>query len=84
MKSIYRFFKVSSYETMNEVLAKIIQELEQERNKLRKNCLEEMENNVLSNQAEKVQKTMVNMNRDLTVSYEKEKILLEFINLLKS
>jgi len=84
MKSIYRFLKIVSYEYMNEILAKIVQEEEVKRNKLRKDSLDEIEKIDVVKDAEKIQRIMINMNRDLTTSYEKEKLLLEFINLAKS
>jgi hypothetical protein len=69
---------------MNEILAKIVQEEEVKRNKLRKDSLDEIEKIDVVKDAEKIQRIMINMNRDLTTSYEKEKLLLEFINLAKS
>ncbi len=84
MKSIYRFLKIASYESMNEVLAKIIQDEEIKRNKLRKESLDEIEKTDVIKDAEKIQKIMINMSRDLTTSYEKEKMLLEFINMVQS
>jgi hypothetical protein len=84
MKSIYRLLKIVSYESMNEVLAKIIQEEEVRRNNIRKDSLDEIDKTDVVKDAEKIQRIMINMNRDLTTSYEKEKLLLEFINLVKS
>lgn len=76
MKSIYRFLKIASYESMNEVLAKIIQDEEIKRNKLRKESLDEIEKTDVIKDAEKIQKIMINMSRDLTTSYEKKKCYL--------
>jgi len=84
MKSIYRFLKIVSYEYMNEILAKIVQEEVEKRNKIRKDSLDDIEKIDVVKDAEKIQRIMINMNRDLTTSYEKEKLLLEFINLAKS
>ncbi len=84
MKSIYRFLKIASYESMNEVLAKIIQDEEIKRNNLRKDSLDEIEKIDVVKDAEKMQRIMINLNRDLTTSYEKEKMLLEFINMVQS
>ena len=64
-------------------MAKIVQDEEFERNEKRKITLNEIENLDVKNDAEKIQKILINMNRDLTASYEKEKILLQFINLIK-
>lgn len=84
MSAIYRFLGITSFEKMNEVLARLIQELEIQRNNIRKESLEKIENSELDKDPQKVKKIMIDLNRDLTTSYEKEKFLLEFINLLKS
>lgn len=84
MSAIYRFLGITSFEKMNEVLAKLIQDLEIQRNNIRKESLEKIENSDSEKDPQKVKKIMIDLNRDLTTSYEKEKFLLEFINLLKS
>lgn len=83
MKAFYRILGSVSYERINEAMAKIVQDEEFERNEKRKITLNEIENLDVKNDAEKIQKILINMNRDLTASYEKEKILLQFINLIK-
>jgi hypothetical protein len=83
MKAFYRILGSVSYERINEAMAKIVQDEEMERNEKRKITLNEIENLDVKNDAEKIQKILINMNRDLTASYEKEKILLQFINLIK-
>lgn len=84
MKYFYRLIGASSYEHMNECLAKLVQEEEVSRNEKRKNTLNEIENLDIKNDADKIQSLLINLNRDLTTSYEKEKFVLEFINSLKS
>lgn len=84
MSAIYRFLGITSFENMNEVLAKLVQELETQRNNIRKESLEKIESLEVEKDPIKVKKIMIDMNRDLTTSYEKEKFLLEFINMLKS
>jgi hypothetical protein len=83
MKAFYRILGSVSYDRINEAMAKIVQDEEFERNEKRKITLNEIENLDVKNDAEKIQKILINMNRDLTASYEKEKILLQFINLIK-
>lgn len=84
MSAIYRFLGITSFENMNEALAKLVQELETQRNNIRKESLEKIESLEVEKDPIKVKKIMIDMNRDLTTSYEKEKFLLEFINMLKS
>ena len=84
MSAIYRFLGITSFENMNEALAKLVQELEVQRNKIRKDSLDLIESLELDKDPQKVKKIMIDMNRDLTTSYEKERFLLEFINMLKS
>jgi hypothetical protein len=69
---------------MNECLAKLVQEEEISRNEKRKQTIEDIEKLDVKNDAEKIQSILINLNRDLTTSYEKEKFVLEFINSLKS
>jgi hypothetical protein len=84
MKAFYRLLGCVSYDHINEAMARIVQDEEYRRNENRKLALIEIEKLDIKNDAEKIQKTLINMNRDLTTSYEKEKFLLEFINLIKS
>jgi hypothetical protein len=84
MKYFYRLIGASSYEQMNECLAKLVQEEEISRNEKRKVTLEQIEKLDVRNDADKIQSLLINLNRDLTTSYEKEKFVLEFVNSLKS
>lgn len=84
MKYFYRLIGASSYEHMNECLAKLVQEQEILRNEKRRKTLEDIEKLDVKNDADKVQSLLIGLNRDLTTSYEKEKFVLEFINSLKS
>jgi hypothetical protein len=83
MKAFYRLLGSVSYDKINEAIAKIVQDEEIERNEKRKIALNEIESLDFKYDAEKIQKILINMNRDLTASYEKEKSLLEFVNLIK-
>jgi len=83
MKAFYRILGSVSYEQINEAVAKIVQDEEFERNEKRKIALIEIEKLDVKEDAEKIQKILINMNRDLTTSYEKEKFLLQFVNLIK-
>lgn len=84
MKSLYRMLGAVSHETINEALAKIVQDLEITRNKKRREVLETIEKLNVKDDAEKIQYLLIELNRDLTSSYEKEKCLLEFLNIIKS
>lgn len=83
MKGFYRLLGSVSYEQINDVVAKIVQDEEFERNEKRKIALIEIEKLDVKEDAEKIQKILINMNRDLTTSYEKEKFLLQFVNQIK-
>jgi hypothetical protein len=83
MKALYRILGSVSIEQINDAVAKIVQDEEFERNEKRKIALNEIENLDVKEDAEKIQKILINMNRDLTTSYEKEKFLLQFVNLIK-
>lgn len=84
MKSFYRMIGSVSYEQINDALAKIVQDEEHLRNKLRKETLDSIENKEIIFDNDKIQKLMVELNRDLTTSYERERLLHQFINLIKS
>lgn len=83
MKALYRILGSVSIEQINEAVAKIVQDEEFERNEKRKIALIEIEKLDVKEDAEKIQKILINMNRDLTTSYEKEKFLLQFVNYIK-
>lgn len=83
MKALYRILGSVSIEQINDAVAKIVQDEEFERNEKRKIALNEIEKLDVKEDAEKIQKILINMNRDLTTSYEKEKFLLQFVNLIK-
>ena len=83
MKGFYRLLGSVSYEQINDVVAKIVQDEEFERNEKRKIALIEIEKLDVKEDAEKIQKILINMNRDLTTSYEKENFLLQFVNQIK-
>ena len=84
MKAFYRLLGSVSYDQVNEAMAKIIQEEEFERNDKRKKALEQIESLDVKLDAEKIQKILIDLNRDLTKSYEIETTLREFVNKIKS
>jgi hypothetical protein len=84
MKAFYRLLGSVSYDQVNEAMAKIIQEEEFERNDKRKKALEQIESPDVKLDAEKIQKILIDLNRDLTKSYEIETTLREFVNKIKS
>jgi len=83
MKFINRLLGVVSNEFINECLAKIVQDEEIKRNEIRKEILDEIETLSVKDDQEKIKSILIKMNRDLSLSYEKEKALLQFINMLK-
>ena len=83
MKGFYRLLSSVSYDQINDVVAKIVQDEEFERNEIRKIALIEIEKLDVKEDAEKIQKILINMNRDLTTSFEKETFLLQFVNQIK-
>lgn len=83
MKALERFFGVVSYSRINDALSRIASELENSRNDIRKTTLTEMDELNPTKDGEKIQQKLLQMNRELTLSYEKERVLRDFINLFK-
>lgn len=82
-EAIQRFFAVVSYEQMRDNFANVASELEEQRNLIRKKALDEMDKLNARTDGEKIQELMMQMNRDLAMTYEKEMTLREFIDLCK-
>lgn len=83
MKALQRFFAVVSYDRMREIFSSRAMEFEESRNKIRKTALDEIEKLQIHQDGVKIQEIMIQMNRDLTSTYEKEKELRQFIDLCK-
>ena len=82
MKFLQRLIGIVSLSDLNESLDEIVAELEYNRNKIRKEVFEEMEKINVSKEGEKLQKLLIQMNRDIAASYEKETVLRDFISKL--
>jgi hypothetical protein len=72
-----------SFDSINNTLTEIVAEEEDNRNKIRKDILTEMDKLSPTKDGEKIQELLINMNRQLTFSYEKEIYLREFIDKFK-
>jgi hypothetical protein len=83
LKPLERFFAVVSFDRINNTLTEIVAEEEDNRNKIRKDILTEMDKLSPTKDGEKIQELLINMNRQLTFSYEKEIYLREFIDKFK-
>lgn len=83
LKPLERFFAVVSFDRINDTLTEIVAEEEHNRNKIRKDILTEMDKLSPIKDGEKIQELLINMNRQLTLSYEKEIYLREFIDKFK-
>lgn len=83
MKFIQKLLGVATYSQLEESLNEIIVDLEHSRNELRKVCFDEMDKLNPTKDGEKIQRLLIQMNRDITASYEKEKVLREYIAQVK-
>jgi len=83
MKPIQRFFGVVSIDRIDDVLGQIVAVMEEDRNDIRKKALAEVDKCNVKSEGEKVADILLQMNRDLTSSFERETILREFVSKLK-
>ena len=83
MKPIQRFFGVVSIDRLDDVLGQIVAVMETDRNDIRKKALLEVDKCDVKSEGEKVATILLQMNRDLTSSFERETILREFVSKLK-
>lgn len=82
MKFIRKIVGVITTTEIEDSLNEIVAELEHSRNTIRKETFEEMDKLNPVKDGEKIQRLLLQMNKDLTLSYEKEKVLREFISKL--
>lgn len=82
MKSFNQIFNLVSIDEINVTFDKMIMEHENERNEIRKNVLKQIESLDVKTEGETIQKLLLDMNKDLTSSYEKEIFLRSFIDTL--
>lgn len=83
MKFIQKLTGLVTYAQLEESLNEIIVELEHTRNDLRRICFDEMDKLNPTKDGEKIQRLLIQMNRDITASYEKEKVLRDYISQVK-
>lgn len=84
MKFIQKIIGITTHTNLDESLTEIVAELEHARNELRKVCFDEMEKLNPTKDGEKIQRLLIQMNRDITASYEKEKVLREYVAQVKN
>lgn len=83
MRPLERFFSVVGRDRIDSELSLIIAELEAKRNDARKKSLAEIDRLNVKVEGEKAAEILLQMNRDLTLSYEKETFLRDFIDRIK-
>jgi hypothetical protein len=83
MKPIQRFFGVVSIDRLDDVLGQIVAVMETDRNDIRKKALLEVDKCDVKSEGDRVAAILLQMNRDLTSSFEQETILREFASKLK-
>lgn len=83
MNAIERFFAVASHDRIARESAVIIADLEETRNDIRKKSLSEIDKLNPKEEGEKVAEILLRMNREISMAYEKEAVLREFIDRLK-
>lgn len=83
MKFLQKLTGVVMYSQLDESLDEIIASLEHSRNEIRRLCFDEMDKLNPTKDGEKIQRLLLQMNRDITSTYEKEKVLREYIASVK-
>jgi hypothetical protein len=83
IKFILRFFGLVPYDRLEMAVSEIVSEFELKRNEIRKVSLDEMDKLSPTKDGEKIQKILLQMNRDLTTLYEKETVLRELLTKVK-
>lgn len=80
LKNVFRAMNLISYDQIQQVAVDCISEYEADRSEIRKTCLDEIENLNPLQDGEKIQRLLIQMNRDITALYEKETVLRDFLN----
>lgn len=83
MKFLQKLIGVVTYSEIEYRFDELVAEFEHKRNKLRKEAFDEIEKLNPTKDGEKLQKLFIQMNRDITTSYEQETTLREFVSKLK-
>jgi hypothetical protein len=80
---ILKLIGLVPYNRLEETADFIIAEFETKRNEIRRLSLDDMDKCNPAKDGEKIQKILLQMNRDMTSLYEKETILREFLTKVK-
>lgn len=83
MKFIERILGIITYSKMDSALNEIIAENENQRNSIRKEALESMDKLNPTKDGAAIQQLLLQMNRDLAASYERETTLRKFVDAVK-
>lgn len=83
MSYILKLLGLVSQASMTDRVDELVGEYEQARNKVRKETFDEMDKLNPTKEGEKIQQLMLRMNRDITLYYEKETAIREFIAKLR-
>lgn len=83
IKFILRFLGLVPYDRLEMAVSEIVSEFELKKNEIRRTSLDEMDKLNPTKDGEKVQKLLLQMNRDIAVLYEKELVLRELLTKVK-
>jgi len=83
MKFIERMLGVITYAKIESALVEVIADNESQRNSIRKEALESMDKLNPTKDGTAIQQLLLQMNRDLTASYERETTLRKFVAAVK-
>lgn len=83
IKFILRFLGLVPYDRLEMAVSEIVSEFELKKNDIRRTSLDEMDKLNPTKDGEKIQKLLLQMNRDIAVLYEKELVLRELLTKVK-
>jgi len=82
-EALHRFFAVVSYGNMRWTFASIASDLQDDRNTIRKKALQEIDKLNPKTDGENIHAIMLQMNSEISLTYEKETVLRDFIDKCK-
>jgi tetrahydromethanopterin S-methyltransferase subunit G len=83
IKFILRFLGLVPYDRLEMSVSEIVSEFELKKNEIRRISLDEMDKLTPTKDGEKIQKLLLQMNRDIAILYEKELVLRELLTKVK-
>jgi|688.fasta_scaffold23727_22 hypothetical protein len=82
--NLIKLLNIVTYQKLESVLNELLAEQETIRNSIRKRVTEELSLLDATKDGLKIQKELLEMNKDLSMSYEKESFIRKYIDKLKS